>query len=98
MEASTRTEPTMDLMGHDDVDPDTHAAPDPGAAIVEARIAAFAGAEHARVVAAVSVWCGSVDDATDADIATHLRAAPGTVRATLHQARMALADQLSEEV
>lgn len=195
METSIRTEPTTGPMEHDDIDADTDTdtTPDRGVARAEARIAAFAGAEHARVVAAVSVWCGSVDDATDAvadalgaaweqfeaggtvnnlaawvttaamntvrarhrhnavrrrkahmaavvdrrddttdqsaakvdlrraldtltarqrdvialfygldlpvaDIATQLRVAPGTVKATLHQARMALANQLSDEV
>jgi RNA polymerase sigma-70 factor (ECF subfamily) len=36
------------------------------AAAITARISAFAGAEHVRVVAAVALWSGSVDDAGDA--------------------------------
>lgn len=35
-------------------------------ATITARISAFADDEHARVVAAVSLWSGSMDDATDA--------------------------------
>ena len=35
-------------------------------AAITARISAFADTEHARVVAAVSLWSGSVDDASDA--------------------------------
>ena len=48
------------------IDPvDGRGAADREAAITE-RISAFAVAEHARVVAAVSLWSGSVDDASDA--------------------------------
>ena len=48
------------------IDPvDGRAASNREAAITE-RISAFADTEHARVVAAVSLWSGSVDDAGDA--------------------------------